>query len=341
MGTPLPHSHFTTQDIQPDQRFQAWREHLSAVFDPSLPSTTDPDGFGAAVSGYLFGPISQMHCRTKAQHINRSTRKIDADGVDNYMVQVFRRGGCIANIERGEVTMNAGDICVFDNAQTLDSYNSDFDLLALFVPRNLLAPHLTTPDNHHLACIKSHQPLAILLRQHLSTLQKNAASMTLEEGDLLVAPTLSLLAATLNGSPAANEGGEQAVRLAIVTRIKSFIDDNITNPRLNADYLSDAFGVSRTRLYKMFATTDGVASYIRHRRLSASLSALTDPKQAHRKIIDIALSLGFGSEVSFIRAFRRRYGMTPSDARHQLSDTSRSALYDFSGSEWRNWMRVG
>ena len=165
--------------------------------------------------------------------------------------------------------------------------------------------------------------------------------MTLEQGDLIVAPTLSLLAATLNGSPDANEGGEQAVRLAIITRIKSFIDENLTNPQLNADYLSLAFGISRTRLYKMFAATDGVASYIRHRRLTAALASLSDPKQSHRKIIDIALSYGFGSEVSFIRAFRRRYGMTPSDARHEPSGETRSSLYDFSDTEWRNWMRVG
>src|SRR5690606_34497146 len=117
----------------------------------------------------------------------------------------------------------------------------------------------------------------------------------------------------------------------------------LSDTTLSTERLCEVFGISRTRLYKMFASSDGVASYIRNRRLSAALATLRDPQQGHRKIIDLALTFGFGSEASFIRAFRRRYGMTPGDARHNAAEHSTLpsvSLYDFGGTEWRDWMQL-
>jgi AraC-like DNA-binding protein len=43
--------------------------------------------------------------------------------------------------------------------------------------------------------------------------------------------------------------------------------------------------------------------------------ALCDSRQAHRSISEIALSSGFGDVSYFNRAFRRRYGASPSEVR--------------------------
>lgn len=343
MGAMLPHSSFSTHSVAPAERFALWRDSISVLFETSLTEDTDPDTFELATSGYLFGPVSQMRCVSSQQNFSRSTMQIDRDGIDHYMIQVFRRGRCHARTPRGEIMMEPGDICVFDNAQTLDSTNEAFDLSALFVPRNLLSPHISRPDGRHLTCIKAHEPLAALLRTHLLGMEKSAPNLTAEQGNLLVAPTISLVAAALNGTPSDNEGGEQALRMAITTTIKQHIDTCLDDPALNADSISEMFGISRTRLYKLFHYTDGVASYIRNRRLSVALGILSDPTQRHRKIIDIALSVGFGSEVSFIRAFRRRYGYTPSEARQERSGqtelSSASTFYDFGDREWETWLR--
>ncbi len=58
-----------------------------------------------------------------------------------------------------------------------------------------------------------------------------------------------------------------------------------------------------------------MARYILRRRLEESVCALTCVPPQQRTLTEIALELGFGSVTHFGRAFRRCYGMTPSEYR--------------------------
>ncbi|MNI47238.1 Right origin-binding protein [compost metagenome] len=84
---------------------------------------------------------------------------------------------------------------------------------------------------------------------------------------------------------------------------------------------------------------DTVTSYIRKRRLSKAAESLVYSDQ---KIIDIALQYGFGSHESFTRAFRKMYGMMPSECR-KLDNPPflipiakpKEILYELQTNEWR------
>lgn len=337
----LPRSTFSTQTLKRSEKFSAWRESVSVLYDASRLKEDEYEDFEAMADGFLLGPITQIRCASGRQNFTRSRMSIDRDGIDHYMIQIFTHGRCHARTPHGDMVMEPGDVCIFDNAQELDTTNEPFDLMALFLPRSLLAPHISNPDSRHYTCIQAHHPYARLMRAHMFATFQAASRMTVEQGNLMVQPTISLLAAVLNGSPCQNEGGEEALRLAITTTIKQHIDSHLDEADLNADRISDTFGISRTRLYKLFQYTDGIASYIRNRRLAVALGILSDPTQRRRKIIDVALSVGFASEVSFIRAFRRRYGLTPSEARHDGLPPAlrKDAGYAAYNRDWVDWVR--
>jgi len=67
-------------------------------------------------------------------------------------------------------------------------------------------------------------------------------------------------------------------------------------------------------LQRFFMLNTGVTltEYIRRRKFSESVKML---KNSDEKIIDIAIKLGYGSPDAFSLAFKRLYGITPSDAR--------------------------
>ena len=56
--------------------------------------------------------------------------------------------------------------------------------------------------------------------------------------------------------------------------------------------------------------------YIRQRRLLLAAQAL---RSTQRPIFDIAMDLGYVSQQTFSRVFRREFDRTPSDYRHQLN----------------------
>ena len=60
--------------------------------------------------------------------------------------------------------------------------------------------------------------------------------------------------------------------------------------------------------------------YVLAQRLARAHGLLADPRLRAEKITALALDCGFGDVSYFNRAFRRRYGVAPSDVRAQASD---------------------
>jgi len=96
---------------------------------------------------------------------------------------------------------------------------------------------------------------------------------------------------------------------SVLLKIENGIRDNI-----NADTLAEHFSLSSVHLQRLFkfAFKQTIGSYIRSRRLTASLDDLL---KTDFNIISIAIEYGFEYEETYIRAFKREFGITPGDMR--------------------------
>ena len=126
---------------------------------------------------------------------------------------------------------------------------------------------------------------------------------------------LSGLVNTSLGAPINPDGTlERNTLLALALR---HIEVLLGDPRLDVATLARAVGVSRSRLYDAFAERGGVASAIRDARLERVRLHLGAPAARHRTLQEIAFGCGFTEYATFTRAFRRRFGIPPNDARAQ------------------------
>jgi len=83
---------------------------------------------------------------------------------------------------------------------------------------------------------------------------------------------------------------------------------------INIAFLSKKYDLSERHLRRLFkcAFKQSLAEYLRSRRLVESPSDLV---KTNAKLFDIALEFGFGYEQTYIRAFKREFGMTPGEFR--------------------------
>jgi endo-1,4-beta-xylanase len=95
----------------------------------------------------------------------------------------------------------------------------------------------------------------------------------------------------------------------VLAEIENGLKDDI-----NADALADEFYLSSVHLQRLFRQTFNrtIGSYIRSRKLSASISDLL---YGGLNVQDIALEYGFSYEQAYILSFRREFGFTPGDLR--------------------------
>jgi AraC-like DNA-binding protein len=102
--------------------------------------------------------------------------------------------------------------------------------------------------------------------------------------------------------------------------IKRYIEANLDTALLTADHLCSRFRISRASLYRLFEADGGLARYVQEQRLNRALKQLVSPLAQSKRLIDLAVDLQFSGDSTFIRAFRRRFGVTPGEIR-ELSET--------------------
>lgn len=95
----------------------------------------------------------------------------------------------------------------------------------------------------------------------------------------------------------------------IVQDLIAWIEANLEQP-LDIDHVAERTGFSKWYLQHMFKHHTGypLANYIRRRRLSESACRLATGNEA---ILSVALAVGFDSQQSFSRSFKREYGESP------------------------------
>lgn len=99
-------------------------------------------------------------------------------------------------------------------------------------------------------------------------------------------------------------------------RIKQVVARRLGDPSLTVEAIALAVNCSRRHLYNAFSDEPaGVAGYVLTQRLEACRRDFEDARQDAVSITEIALRRGFNHPAHFSRAFKARFGTTPSQWR--------------------------
>lgn len=98
-----------------------------------------------------------------------------------------------------------------------------------------------------------------------------------------------------------------------LNRMIQYIEDNLTE-EIDYKKLAQIVGVSEYSLQRIFIflTNISISEYIRKRRLSRAFEEL---KTSDIKVIDIAIKYQYDSSISFSRAFKNMFGITPNECK--------------------------
>jgi AraC-like DNA-binding protein len=338
----VPRTVFSVDDLPLARRYDVWRESIACIFDVDRSRTLRQDDvFHATVDSHLIGPIMLARTATRRQVWRRSPSTIARDGMDHYMIQLYEEGSQDVSWSGGSTGTRAGGLMVYDLAQEMSARTADFTNLSLIIPRSLLEPALRQPDDQHMRALHDTEPLVTVLRDHMRSLKVCADRLSWREAMDLAPVTIGLLGACLNASIRDTPGGAEAMERVLLSSLKREIENRLGDPCLTPEELCRRFGLSRTRLYRLFEARGGVSRYIRERRLRAAFLALVDPERKTGPIGNIARDCGFASDSDFSRAFRVRFGMSPRAARHERasSGTDASRGPDFGPDRrWEHWL---
>lgn len=119
------------------------------------------------------------------------------------------------------------------------------------------------------------------------------------------------------------ERRRQNKNLEKLSKITDYVNENYTED-LTLEGVARVFGYSPTYLSKMFHKYAGVnyKSYVLDLRTEAGYRLLMNTCQS---VLEIAIECGFPDSRSFANAFRKRYGMAPTEYRKKQNYAANSA----------------
>lgn len=300
-------------DLPAERRFAQWQEWMDDMMDVLPPSEWPGRAYDGQLDLHAAGDITISRCRSDAMRLRRSLARTSRDGQRGYVFQLFLAGDPgVVRVRGRETVVRRGDMLAIDFEQPIEMERPAYEAVGLFVPRDLVFPLVRGADIHGRVVNTRHGVPALAagwIRQFLRQLP----ALTASEARGAAAAMLPLLCEAHSGR-AAEGATVLGARELLLRRMLAFIDAHRDDPDLSPDALRLHFGLSRRQLYKAFdAADEGPAALIRQRRLAAARAELV--LQPGTPVAQIAYGCGFASVSDFGRAFRREYGLSPSELR--------------------------
>lgn len=230
---------------------------------------------------------------------------------------VTESGGGVIDAKDAARTVRAGDFTAMPRDRRCTTVVAEPSrILSIAIPRAELLPRLSSED-----CLfkprTGSQPAARLLGGYAATLLDDAAEIAPEDATTFASHIVDLAVMALGGKrDAAQRAGKGGVRAARRAAIKADIATQLGRPELSVDWIARRHRVSPAYVRALFYDEGGsFTDYVLGERLSQVHALLRSPYLAHQKIAHLALMAGFSDISWFNLAFRRRFGLTPSELR--------------------------
>ncbi|MCP3403450.1 helix-turn-helix domain-containing protein [Bradyrhizobium sp. CCGB20] len=287
-----------------------------------IPLTAEDDFHVTSVTT-MTGNALLVDTRATDQEYDRTPAHVARGAMDHFQITLCVEGGMQFSSGRREVTLRPGDIVLIDMAQpnrtVLRAGSGRTRLMVIILQRAMLAPRLAHPDSATATLLPSDHPHARLLASHYAALGLPPEPEAGSTGATIEA-IADIVAAAAGGTADIAAGVERAERHLYLAMIKRHIAQNLETDALSVEELCRHFQISRATLYRLFEADGGLAHYVREQRLNLAFRGLLSPATQDNRLIDLAVGMRFSSDSTFIRAFRRKFGVTPGELR-EMAET--------------------
>jgi AraC-like DNA-binding protein len=299
---------FTISTLLIDSRTRAttYRKWLHALFDVAFANEAC---IHSSIATYSAGGLTVALTKLSPAHYARNSDVIKRSEVNNFvLMQLILKGSLYVNFGHKSIDLAGGDIFLMDLSMRCDVWANDCECIHLFLPRSYL--HKVVRAIHGRTFHRD-SLVGRVLAEHFVRCADLLLNGNADNAIHPVHSALDLIVQCLTNDSSRATGHEPAD--ASKQHILEFIESHLVHPDLDTDRLITEFGISRAKLYRIFAEYGGVQHFIRDKRLDAVLRDICE--QPKLRISEAAKRHGFSNNRQFQRAFRAKFGVTARDAR--------------------------
>lgn len=306
-----------SRDLAPAHRLDAFQDAVAAITKVRF-TPEDRENFSSETTIVALPDVILGHARHSPSNAVR-TPDLAAESGDNVLLHfpmlggytIRQRGGAAYELQPGFVYADPDDM-----PAEITYYPDASECFYVSIPRAHLEP--ATGDLNGI--LRNRLELTPRWRLFLSYVQSLHQETPHLPGDTAMQYAMhvrDLALIALGGRGEAQEiAAGRGLRVARLAALKRDIAAHLADSELTLEMLAGRHGISPSYIRALFSD-EGVAfsDYVRAQRLQKARAMIASPNMAHMLISTIAFECGFSDISWFNKAFKRRFGRSPSDVR--------------------------
>jgi len=309
----------TTDGVAPVERLSYWRDAVLRRMEP-VKALGEDRPFQGRLRRIIGRDGELIEHASDAVLAVRSPQRCRVDACDDISIDLML--GCTtANLDHGgQRSVRTGDLFVVDYARPVQVARSRHRALGLILSRQrvreVLGDDLSALAGRRLPA----RGIGALLQSHMRLTLDEAPRMSSAQRMVAIAAAIDMalaaLAAEICPSADVEQQGDGFYHAA-----RRMIEQDCASPDLTPDVVAMSLGCSRATLYRaFFRHGESVAAVIWAMRLDYAWRMLTSGNHLGLLVSEVAFRSGFVDQPTFNRMFKRRYGLTPGEARERARE---------------------
>jgi AraC-like DNA-binding protein len=302
---------FSTRELTPPRQLEAWRDWYADNYEVTPLGAADR-GFAADSEVWKLDGMALVRTTAPPLRAVRTKSLIRRDPTDHWVIAIGERATTGLMVESDRMSVPAGVPFVLSLGEFSASERDLDGRLQLHIARdkfNAIAPVLDAARGQTVST-----PLGSLMAEYIKLLERQLRSLTEEDANRLPQAVAAMVAACLAPSADRMTTASGQINATLKDKARRCIQRNLRSHKLGPTMLCQELGMSRSSVYRLLEAEGGVAHYIQRHRLAEGFAQLNDPSNT-KPVVAIADELGMGDSSSFGRAFRRQFGISPTDVR--------------------------
>ena len=315
---------FSTDDFAPRDRFAVWRDAVGRGLLSVEVEQAGDGPFQATATMRAIGPIKMLSATTSGLIYRRPPGLVQND--DLIFSLGATKGSLAQQRSREACAAEDGDALLMLGAEwSMVARADEGSVLALRLPRAALTASVRNVEDLYCRRIPGDLLPLQLLRRYLTVLNDVDAIATPDLQQAVANHIIDLIAVTLGATREAAQAAEGGARAARLQSIKHDIISNLGDENSSVRAIAARHKVTPRHVQRLFEETGSTfTEYVVEQRLVRAHRLLTDARSPDQTLTAIAFDVGFGDLSYFNRAFRRRFGASPSDLRAQARQIERA-----------------
>lgn len=307
----------STDTVAERSKLDYWREIVCDTFVELQCRAGESRSFYGTIESQPLSDIRFTRVTSTSQHVTRTSARIARSSFDFFILSLQLQGrGC--HKQDGRVAhLQPGDLVIYDTTRPYELVFGDaFSQLVLNLPRERLKSRLTDAERLTACTVQGRSGSGRLASVFIRQLASQIHSLDAASLPRLHATALDLIATAVGEQRRDVPPALSRSRNVLVQQILQFIEERLRDPDLSCAAIAAKHRISERYLRVLFHELGSSASErIWCRRLERAHQDLLDARLRHLSIASIGFNWGFKDAAHFSRAFRHRFGCTPSEAR--------------------------